>query len=318
MGQSRRVILVVIALLSFVVPAVLCLAVALASVSSVLLAGAVTLTAATWLTLLLLVNWWEFSSIHLRWAWAAVFATAVGYRAINVARLPASSPPGLGTAALTAVWVAGAWALVNALRARRPAAPPIDLAFPLAPGTYLATDGGDGARSALVNYHYGFGQHRAAGVNASMRYAVDLVAIGAGGCESRGFLPASNGAYRIWRRPLLCPSDGRIVSVVDGVADNAAFGSDRPYGVGNHIVVKKAADVYLVLGHLAEGSVRVVVGQVVRAGDQVGNVGNSGWTERPHLHMQAMRSANGDWWHGEPVPFSFAGRFPVRNRVFRA
>jgi hypothetical protein len=33
--------------------------------------------------------------------------------------------------------------------------------------------------------------------------------------------------------------------------------------------------------------------------------------------MQAMRSTNGDFWHGTPVPVRFAGRFPVRNQVVR-
>jgi hypothetical protein len=28
-----------------------------------------------------------------------------------------------------------------------------------------------------------------------------------------------------------------------------------------------------------------------------------------------MSSATGDWWHGEPVPVSFGGRFLVRNQV---
>jgi len=34
------------------------------------------------------------------------------------------------------------------------------------------------------------------------------------------------------------------------------------------------------------------------------------------VHMQAMRSHDGDFWHGAPVPMLFDGRFLVRNQVF--
>ena len=112
--------------------------------------------------------------------------------------------------------------------------------------------------------------------------------------------------------------DGEIVHVVDEVADNTAFGPNRPYGVGNHVVVRMDTDVYVVIGHLRRTSVECRVGQHVLAGEVLARVGNSGWTERPHVHIQAMRAANGDWWHGEPLPMTFRGRVLVRNDTWRA
>jgi hypothetical protein len=50
----------------------------------------------------------------------------------------------------------------------------------------------------------------------------------------------------------------------------------------------------------------------------VGQVGDSGWTERPHLHIQAMRAADGDHWHGSPLPMRFGERFLVKNQVVNA
>jgi hypothetical protein len=191
------------------------------------------------------------------------------------------------------------------------------MAFPLFDGDYLVTDGGDGKRSFLVNYHYGFGAHRASGVNASMRYALDVVAIGRWGGESSGLLPRHNDAYLIWHRAVSAPCDARVFRVVNDVKDNDAFGSNRPYGVGNHVVLL-SDDVYFVIGHLAEGSIRVSAGQDVREGEVIALAGNSGWTERPHVHMQAMRAKDGDFWHGTPVPIRFAGKFLVRNQVLRA
>ena len=82
-------------------------------------------------------------------------------------------------------------------------------------------------------------------------------------------------------------------------------------------MIRKGADVYVVLGHMRHGSVSVSPGDTVRSGAVIGRVGNSGWTERPHLHMQAMRSPNADWWHADPLPMRFAGRFLVRNQMLR-
>jgi hypothetical protein len=318
MGCHRRVVLVAVSALSFVGPAGLCLVVAFAPARSAHVLALLTIAAGAWMALIVLVNWWEFTSLHLRWAWSAVFVAVAAWRALQSQWLPWLAPPTWGDAALLGLLLVGFWLLGNALRARRAPAWCLELASPLSAGTYLVTDGGDGARSFLVNYHYGFGRHRASGVNASMRYALDLVAIGPGGCESDGFIPTTNAAYRIWSRALVAPCDGRVVHVVDDIADNSAFGSNRPYGVGNHVVLSPGNGIYLVLGHLKQGSVAVAVGQDVRAGQGLGRVGNSGWTERPHLHMQAMRSVTGDWWHGEPVAIRLSGRFPVRNQVVRA
>jgi hypothetical protein len=316
MGLNRAVILCVVSALSFVLPAAVCGAVAAAPVASWLDAALVVVAASAWMSVLALVNWWEFTSIHLRWAWFGVLAVVSVERLFDALGLPlVAGVGGLAVAAGLAA-AAGLWLVGGALSARRPGDRAIDLAFPLSDGNYLVTDGGDGTRSFLVNYHYGFRAHRASGVNASMRYALDVVAIGRWGGESRGLLPRRNDAYHIWHRPVSAPCDGRVVRVVNDVKDNDAFGSNRPYGVGNHVVLLNG-DVYFVAGHLAEGSVRVTAGQDVREGEVIALVGNSGWTERPHVHMQAMRSTNGDFWHGTPVPVRFAGRFPVRNQVVR-
>jgi hypothetical protein len=313
MGQNRQVIVAAILLLSFVVPAALSVLVALGPAPSVLDLVLLTCAIGAWMSLLVLVNWWEFTSVHLRWAWCGVFLAAVAWRALRVGESSSMPPPGAYSVVWATALLPALWLLVNAVRARRPSGLCLEIAAPVA-GRLLVTDGGDGARSFLVNYHYGFGRHRASGVNASMRFAMDLVVIGPGGCESRGFIPTDNAAYRIWGCQLLAPCDGRVVHVVNEVGDNRAFGPDRPYGVGNHIVVSPRDGQFVVLGHLQRGSVTVAAGQAVRSGDPIARVGNSGWTERPHLHMQAMKSAAGDWWHGEPLPICIRGRFLVRNQ----
>jgi len=39
-------------------------------------------------------------------------------------------------------------------------------------------------------------------------------------------------------------------------------------------------------------SIVVKEGDKVRANDLIGSAGNSGWTERPHLHMQLINSVS--------------------------
>lgn len=60
------------------------------------------------------------------------------------------------------------------------------------------------------------------------------------------------------------------------------------YG-GNYVILKCGA-VYPLLAHLRCGSVRVKQGDRVRAGEQLGEVGNSGSSLQPHLHFQVMNS----------------------------
>lgn len=58
--------------------------------------------------------------------------------------------------------------------------------------------------------------------------------------------------------------------------------------VGNHVVVDHGDGIYALYAHLRAGSVKVRVGDRVAAGEQVGEVGNSGNSSEPHLHFQLM------------------------------
>jgi len=84
---------------------------------------------------------------------------------------------------------------------------------------------------------------------------------------------------------------------------------EHPAGNYLSIRVTEAVDkpVHVLLAHLEKGSLRVAVGQEVRAGDWIACCGNSGNTTVPHLHIHAqpgMRVAPGmDW----GIPIAFAG-----------
>jgi len=54
---------------------------------------------------------------------------------------------------------------------------------------------------------------------------------------------------------------------------------------------------------------------VVRAGQKIALVGNSGLTEFPHLHIQAMKAGDFPIWEGAGVPILFDGAFLVKNHI---
>lgn len=68
------------------------------------------------------------------------------------------------------------------------------------------------------------------------------------------------------------------------------------------------------LAHFRPGSVRVRTGERVTIGQPVGEVGNSGNTTEPHLHISAQLpgSAN-EPLSGEPLAIAIDGEYWVRN-----
>ncbi|MBD7949455.1 M23 family metallopeptidase [Oerskovia rustica] len=159
------------------------------------------------------------------------------------------------------------------------------------------------------------------------RYAIDFV-----GVDSRH----RTAAVRDWRtalgteppelfvafgRPILAPADGVVVRVHDGEDDHAARRSQLalvPYALGaaarlregvhavagNHVtVVLAGSGAFVSLVHLRHGSLRVRVGDAVRAGQQVAACGNSGNSTQPHVHVQVTDSADFSVARGVPITF---------------
>jgi len=85
---------------------------------------------------------------------------------------------------------------------------------------------------------------------------------------------------------------------------------DRSNARGNHVAIA-CAGIRVELAHLKKGSVRPRVGAQVQVGDHLGQVGNSGNTTEPHLHIHGVQPAT-----GLGIPITFNGSAPVRNTVF--
>ncbi|MGZ4582493.1 MAG: M23 family metallopeptidase [Nocardioidaceae bacterium] len=95
-------------------------------------------------------------------------------------------------------------------------------------------------------------------------------------------------SYYAYGAPVVAPASGTVTQVVSHRPDEAIGSSDIDHPAGNFVIIGIGAGRYVVLAHLRPGSLRVVPGQHVAAGQRVASVGNSGNTSEPHLHLQVQ------------------------------
>jgi len=186
-----------------------------------------------------------------------------------------------------------------------------EIEFPLENGKYLITDGGNSKVSRLMNYHYYSSTHKKNRTNNSMLYATDIVKLSGG---NKKFLPLNNEDYPVFNENVYSPMDGIIFKIVNDIPDNRPFSGNYPYNSGNTIVIKNG-DYYFLLGHLKYDSIEIHEGDEVQKGQYLAKIGNSGWTERPHLHMQLINSENENYWHGIGVPLKYKNKNLYKNRI---
>ena len=82
-------------------------------------------------------------------------------------------------------------------------------------------------------------------------------------------------------------------------------------------MILRCADADILLGHFRKGSVRVRVGQSLATGDSIAQVGNSGNTSEPHLHINAQLPGTATApFAGAPIPIRIERQYLVRNNRF--
>ncbi len=121
-------------------------------------------------------------------------------------------------------------------------------------------------------------------------------------------------------QPLFAPVRG-VVTACTGDEEDILPSPGRASGsgVGNYVVIRSESGRYVFMAHLRRGSLRVVEGQQVEEGDSLGEVGNSGTTSQPHLHVELLDSAPNVAQAGGPdfaasgLPFGFRGMRCVRR-----
>ena len=128
-------------------------------------------------------------------------------------------------------------------------------------------------------------------LKAPERFAIDFVQIDADRLLFRG-APDKLGSYAYFGVPVHAAADGVVVSLSDGMPE--AVPGATPAGItidtaaGNHVVMDMGNGNFALYAHFETGSIRVKVGDRVRQGDIIGQLGNSGNTDAPHLHFHVM------------------------------
>lgn len=174
-------------------------------------------------------------------------------------------------------------------------------------------------------------------------YAIDLVHVPEGAGEWRPLrrrpLASRPETFPSFGREVVAPADGVVVHaggrqrdhwsrnswpgfaylLVEGMIFRALLSfltlSPGRFVVGNAVVLDIGDGVYAVLAHLRRGSVRVRKGDRVRAGDVLGEVGNSGNSSEPHLHFHLMDRPRPGTAAGVPFAFRYESDGEVRTGV---
>ncbi|MCY1635977.1 urea transporter [Marinifilum sp. D737] len=94
------------------------------------------------------------------------------------------------------------------------------------------------------------------------------------------------GDYYCYNKTILCPADGEVVNILDGVPDNEIGEMNLDQNWGNSLVIHHQNGLYFQLSHFREASFKVKKGDFVKKGDVLGKCGNSGRSPFPHIHFQ--------------------------------
>jgi hypothetical protein len=124
------------------------------------------------------------------------------------------------------------------------------------------------------------------------RYAQDWVYLDpvSGQATSGNATLARN--YYGFGKEIFAVANGTIVDASDGLKDfetiYSATGTTIANAAGNYVILDIGNKKYACYAHMVNGSVRVKTGDIVKEGQILGLMGNSGNSDIPHLHFQVV------------------------------
>src|SRR5690606_15724993 len=106
---------------------------------------------------------------------------------------------------------------------------------------------------------------------------------------------------------IISPVNGQIVHVTDSLPDLLIRERDKL--AGNHIIIQFQDTLFVALAHLKQYSIQVKPGDRVQTGDVLAQVGNSGNSDFPHLHIHIQ--------DGPVYDLETTKTYPIRFRDFK-
>ena len=171
------------------------------------------------------------------------------------------------------------------------------LSFPLKNGRYYVVSSGYSKSLSGRTTH----------ASPSEKYALDIIKSSPLAEYLRNFFKTGLSRYPIFGEVLYAPCSGIVEDAVDGFGDLIPPERDGEHPAGNHAVIScKGASV--LMAHMKKGSVRVKADEHIQEGQIIGQVGNSGNTDIPHLHIHAVKQNPENASQIEPLTILFNGR----------
>ncbi|GGK86055.1 hypothetical protein GCM10011405_37320 [Rufibacter glacialis] len=98
--------------------------------------------------------------------------------------------------------------------------------------------------------------------------------------------------FACYGSPVFAPAAGKVVVAIDSIPDNQVGKFHPTSEKGNYLIIEHQKGEFSLLGHLKQNSIKVKVGDEVKAGAEVAQCGNSGRTTSPHLHFDLIDKPN--------------------------
>src|SRR6185437_2145777 len=134
------------------------------------------------------------------------------------------------------------------------------------------------------------------------RFAYEMVRLDTGQMFTHN--GATNEEWFSFGQPVLADANGTVVKVMDDYLDNAPYHPDADAKHGNVVEIDHGDGEFSVYSHLKHGSVRVKMGDRVKAGEKIAEVGNSGDMQFPRLEYSLQTSADLNGSEGLPAAFT--------------
>lgn len=123
------------------------------------------------------------------------------------------------------------------------------------------------------------------------RFAIDFVQLAPDGHLFSGDVHALK-SYAYFGAPIHSVADGTVVNLYDETDEQVPGGAAKginPENIGgNMLVIDIGGGNFAFYAHLQRGSLKVKLGDKVKAGDVIGLLGNTGNSTAPHLHFHVM------------------------------
>ena len=135
----------------------------------------------------------------------------------------------------------------------------------------------------------------------AQRFAIDWVKMDARGEYARDHNGRANADWYGYGEPVKAVADARVAAIVDGIPDNVPGENSRAVAMtvgtvlGNSVLLDLGQETgtmhrYALYGHLKPGTIQVRAGDRVVRGQVLGNIGNSGNSDGPHLHFHVTEA----------------------------